>query len=240
MRLRHRSIASRHRSGAHRCHPIGLDTAQFSADLADREGHQTSCWSVVLARMGCTTSSRRAHRGSRRRRDRGWGSGRWPGQRCCAQFSTVTVGHGQAFCGTGDGDDAPMVQPMMIRTQQHQIIQLGGPAVLPMPDVVRMQTTGGPATGNRTGGMAVLQCTPQPAADLAGRPARPDDLAVAFEPHLTRGITQQVSAIRIGEQRTQMQRRDLVLDIKMHHHGGAMPMRAARRLGIPPRINQTA
>ena len=35
-----------------------------------------------------------------------------------------------------------------------------------------------------------------------------------------------------------MQRSDAFLDIQMHHHRGVLPMRAARGLGVPPRINQ--
>ena len=108
--------------------------------------------------------------------------------------------------GSGDGDDAAMVQPVVIRAQQHQVVQLGGPAVFPVHDVMGVQTAGGPATRHRARGVAVLQRTAQPAADQPRRPPRPDRLPVAFEPHLTGGITGQVLAISIGEQRTQMQR----------------------------------
>ena len=85
----------------------------------------------------------------------------------------------------------------------------------------------------------MFQSTTQAAADGPRRPARPDHLAVTFEPHLTGGITQQVPAVRIREQRTQMQRSDALLHVDVHHHGGAMPVRAPRRLGVPPRIDQT-
>ena len=86
---------------------------------------------------------------------------------------------------------------MMIGTDQHQVGQLGGPAVFPVPDVVRVQTAGGPAARHRARGMAVLQGTAKPAADHPRRPPRPDHLAVTFEPHLTRGITGQVLAVGV-------------------------------------------
>ena len=107
-----------------------------------------------------------------------------------------------------------------------------------MPNVVRVPA-GRPATGHRAGGVSVLERTTQPPVDRPRRATRPDHLSVAFEPHFTGGITQQISAIRISEQRTQMQRREALLDIEMHHHRGLLPVRAARRLGVPPRIDQT-
>ena len=63
-----------------------------------------------------------------------------------------------------------------------------------------------PQPGTAQHGVAVLERTAQPAVDQPGRPPGADDLAVAFEPHLTGGITDQVSAFGLGEQRTQMQR----------------------------------
>ncbi len=73
-----------------------------------------------------------------------------------------------------------------------------------MPEVVGVQTAGGTTTRNRTGGMAVLQRAAQPPVDLAGRPPGADGLAVTFEPHFAGGITGQVLAVGVGEQRTQM------------------------------------
>ena len=35
-----------------------------------------------------------------------------------------------------------------------------------------------------------------------------------------------------------MQRSDALLDVEMHHHGGVMPVRAARGLGVPPGLDQ--
>ena len=60
---------------------------------------------------------------------------------------------------------AAMMQPMVIRTEQHQVVQLGRPAVLPVPDVMSVQTTGGPAAGHRAGPVAVLEGTAQPPTD---------------------------------------------------------------------------
>ena len=65
-----------------------------------------------------------------------------------------------------------MVQPVMIGAYQHQVGQLGGAAVFPVPDVVCVQTAGGTAAGNRAGGVAVLEGTAKPAVDQAGRSAR--------------------------------------------------------------------
>src|SRR5215204_325561 len=100
---------------------------------------------------------------------------------------------------------------MMVGAYQHQVEQLGGPAVLPVPDVVGVQTPGGTTTGNRARGMAMLQRSAKPPVDQAGGSAGADDLAVAFEPHLTGGITGQISAVGVREQRTQMQRPDPLL-----------------------------
>ena len=172
-------------------------------------------------------------------RHRGWGSVRWAGQRSWAQRSAGAVGDGELVCGSGDGDDAPMVQPMMIGAEQHEVVQLGRPAVFPVPDVVGVQTAGGPAAGHRAGAVAVLEGTAQPAADQPRRPPRADDLPVTFEPHLTGGITGQVSAIGLGEQRTQMQRSDALLDVEMHDHGGVLPVGPASHLGVPAGLDQT-
>ena len=98
-----------------------------------------------------------------------------------------------------------MVQLVMIGADQHQVGQLGGTAVFPMQNVMRVQTAGRSTTGNRARSVAVLERTAQPAVDQAGRPPGADDLTVTFEPHFARGITGQVSAFRLGEQRTQMQ-----------------------------------
>ena len=65
--------------------------------------------------------------GSGAGRHRGWGLGRWAGQRSWAQRSTGAVGDAQILWGSGDGDDAPMVQPVMVGAEQHQVVQLGGP-----------------------------------------------------------------------------------------------------------------
>ncbi len=85
--------------------------------------------------------------------------------------------------------NASVVQPMVIRTDQHQIDQLGGTAVLPVPDVVCVQTARGPTTGHRTRGMAVLQRTAKPQVNHPRRSARADDVAVTLEPDFTGGIT---------------------------------------------------
>ena len=131
-----------------------------------------------------------------------------------------------------------MVQPVVIRAYQHQVGQVGGAAVFPVPDVVCVQAAGGTTAGNRAGGLAVLERAAKPPVDLAGRSAGSDDLAVTFEPDFTGGITGQVSAFGIGEQRTQMQRGGALLDVEVHHHSGVMPVWPAGRFGIPSGLDQ--
>jgi 6-phosphofructokinase len=67
-----------------------------------------------------------------------------------------------------------------------------------MPDVVGVQTAGGPAPGYHAAVVAVLEGAAQPSVDGAGRPSGADHLTVAFEPHLAGGITGQVAALVIG------------------------------------------
>ena len=98
-----------------------------------------------------------------------------------------------------------MVQPVVVGAEQHEVVQLGVAAVFPVPDVVGVQTAGGPAPGHRAGGVAVLEGAAQPAVDQPGGPSGADGLAVALEPHFAGGITGQVAAFGVGEQRAQMQ-----------------------------------
>jgi hypothetical protein len=86
---------------------------------------------------------------------------------------------------------------MVIRAYQHQVEQLGETAVLPVPDVVGVQTAGGTTAGNRARGVAVLERAAKPPVDQAGRSAGADDLAVTFEPDFTGGITGQLSAFGV-------------------------------------------
>ena len=84
----------------------------------------------------------------------------------------------------------------------------------------------------------MLECAAKPPVDLAGRPAGADDRTVPFEPNLTRGITGQVAAFGVGEQRTQMQRAGALLDIDVHHHSGVLPVRPVGCLGVPSGLDQ--
>ena len=52
------------------------------------------------------------------------------------ELSAIAVGDGQLVGGTGDGDVAAVVQPMVVGAHQHEVGQLGGAAVLPMSNVV--------------------------------------------------------------------------------------------------------
>ena len=134
----------------------------------------------------------------------GWGFGWWAGQRSRAQQSPFTVGDDEAIWGSGDGDAASAVEPVVIRAQQHEVVQLGSTAVFPVPDVMGVQTPGGPTAGNRARGMAVLECAAKPPVDQTCRSAGTDRLAVAFEPDFTGGITGQILAVSVGQQWTQM------------------------------------
>ncbi|VAZ99828.1 hypothetical protein LAUMK35_04466 [Mycobacterium pseudokansasii] len=126
----------------------------------------------------------------------------------------------------------------MIRAQQHQVGQLGGPAVFPVTDVVGVQTTGGATARNRAAGLAVLQRAAQPPADQAGRSAGADEPAVTLQPDFAGGITAQVPAFGLGQQRTQMQRRGALGHVEVHHHRGVLPMGAAGCLGVPAGLDQ--
>ena len=70
------------------------------------------------------------------RRDGGRGLSWWARERSRAQWSPGAVGDAEIVGGSGDGDDAPVVQPMVIRAYQHQVGQFGQTAILPVPDVV--------------------------------------------------------------------------------------------------------
>lgn len=60
---------------------------------------------------------------------RGWGLGWWARQRSRAQRSPVAVGDGQGVGGTGDGDDAAVVQPVMVgadhRLSHESMVRIG-------------------------------------------------------------------------------------------------------------------
>ena len=71
-------------------------------------------------------------------RDIGWPR-RWrAGQRSAAQCAATVIGHDELVSGTADGDAAPVMQAVMIRAHQHQVVEFGGTAVFPVPDVMGM------------------------------------------------------------------------------------------------------
>ena len=127
---------------------------------------------------------------------------------------------------------------MVIRAHQHQVVQFGGATVFPVPDVVCVQSAGGAAARHGAGGVTVLECAAKSPVDSAGCSAGTDDPAVTLEPDLTGGITGEVLPLSVGQQRTEVQSRGALLDIDVHHHGGALPMRAAGCLGVPTGVNQ--
>ena len=79
----------------------------------------------------------------------------------------------------------------------------------------------------------MLQGAAQPPVDRARRAPGADRAAGAFEPHLAGRIAAQVLAFGVGEQRTQMQRPDLLVDVDVHDHGGVLGVRASRHLAVP-------
>lgn len=45
----------------------------------------------------------------------------WARKRPRAEWLPVAVGDAEGFGGTGDGDDAAVVQPVMVGADQHQV-----------------------------------------------------------------------------------------------------------------------
>ena len=172
------------------------------------------------------------------RRDSGRGKIRRTRKRSGAEPPPAAVGDDEIVCGSGDGDDAAVVQPVVIWADQHQVGQLSGAAVFPVPDMMCVQTAGGTTARHRACRTTVLERAANPPADLAGRSAGADDLAGTFEPHFTGGIASQVLPFGVGEQRTQMQRRGTLLNVDMHDHRGVMAVWPASGLGVPSSLDQ--
>jgi hypothetical protein len=89
-----------------------------------------------------------------------------------------------------------------------------------------VQIAGGATARHRAHAVAVLQGAAQPPIDHPGGTPGADGLTGAFEPHLAGGITGQILAFGLGEQRTQMQGRGAPLHIEVHHHRGVLAVRA--------------
>ena len=161
-------------------------------------GNQASCLSVVV--VGWKGSYH--HQWARSPVGPGQGGtagGGWVGGRASdpglssRPALSVTM---RALGGSGDGDDAAVVQPVVIGAEQHQVVQLGGAAVFPVPEVVGVQTAGGPTAGNRAHGVAVFERAAQPPVDQPGRPAGTDDLAVRVRTRLRRWHHRSGSGVR--------------------------------------------
>ena len=131
-----------------------------------------------------------------------------------------------------------MVQSVMVGAQQHQVGQLSGTAVFPVPDVVGVQTSGGATARNHAHAVATLQRATKPPADQAGRTAGTDGLAVTFEPNFTRGIARQESPFGVGEQWTQVQGGSALLNVDVHHHGRVLRVWASRCIGVPAGLDE--
>jgi len=46
------------------------------------------------------------------------------------------VGDDEVLGGSGNGDDTPMMGPVMVRADQDEIVEFGGSAVFPVHDVM--------------------------------------------------------------------------------------------------------
>ena len=97
------------------------------------------------------------------------------------------------------------MRPVVVGAHQYEVVEFGGAAVFPVPDVVGVQSAGGATAGNHAAAVPVLQGPPQPSVDRSGRPPGADDLAVAFEPDFAGGVTGQELPLVVGQQRAQMQ-----------------------------------
>ncbi len=126
----------------------------------------------------------------------------------------------------------------MVGAHQHEIVDFGGAAVFPVPDVVGVQSAGGATAGDHAAAVPVLERTTQPSVDRSVGPSGSDDLAVTFEPHFAGGVAGQEPPLFIGQQRAQMQGSHPLCDIEMGDHGGVVAVRSAGYLGVPARSDQ--
>lgn len=131
-----------------------------------------------------------------------------------------------------------MVCPVVIRADEHEVLEVGGAAVFPVHDVMGMKAACCPTAGNHTAMVAVFQGAAQSAADGPRGPSRANGLTVAFQPYLAGGVAQEVLAFLVGEHRTQMQCGDAVLDVQMHCDRGVLTVRAARHFSVPAGFDQ--
>ena len=92
-----------------------------------------------------------------------------------------------------------MMRPVVVGAHQYEVVEFGGAAVFPVPDVVGVQSAGGATAGNHAAAVPVLQGTPQPPADRSGSPTGTDDLTVAFEPDFACAVAEQIPALVVGE-----------------------------------------
>ena len=76
-----------------------------------------------------------------------WGLCGWSGQRRVGQVLAVGVGDDELVGGPDEGDPAGVVQPMVVRADEDEIVQLGQAAVFPMSEVVGVQAGWGVSDG---------------------------------------------------------------------------------------------
>ena len=94
----------------------------------------------------------------------GWDVGGWAGggvgDRPRTQWSAVVVGDGEGVGGAGEGDLAAVMGPVVVRADEHEVVEVGGAAVFPVLEVVGVQGAGVLAAGDHAGAVAVFQGAP--------------------------------------------------------------------------------
>ena len=115
-----------------------------------------------------------------------------------------------------------MVQPVLIR---HNSTRLASSVCRRLPNAAGdgVQTTVAPQPG--TAHIRSRCSSAQRSRQLISRwSGRHQWLAVMFEPDFAGGITGQVAAFGLRQQRTQMQCRSALSHVEVHHHGGVLPV----------------
>ena len=103
---------------------------------------------------------------------------------------------------------APVVfveEPVVVPAQQDQIVQVGGPTVGPMFDVVAVDVADPSTSGELTATVPGPELTTQPAGNGPGPAADAEDLTVVVDRGLHDRITRQPACRLIGEDRSRFQ-----------------------------------
>ena len=97
-----------------------------------------------------------------------------------------------------------MQQTMVLAAEAAEVARVGRSTVLPVHDVVDVQTAGGFAPGHPTGGVAVLDEAAGAVGDDVLRPADRHGDAVDPDDGHDVGVAEQVAAQRVGEHRAKV------------------------------------